>query len=55
MTAYVLRMSVRGQVEDRVRTLDDARVEQLATVDEQHAFWKEGLGSIRTQAPCSDG
>jgi hypothetical protein len=38
MKVYVLHPGMRGRREDLVETLDDALLEELATVDEQKAF-----------------
>ncbi len=38
MKVYVLHPGIRGRREDLVETLDDARLDDLGTVDEQRAF-----------------
>jgi hypothetical protein len=43
MQVYVMRPGLRSPREDRVKTLDDASPDQLATVDEQRAFAKAWL------------
>ncbi|WP_236790575.1 hypothetical protein [Amycolatopsis sp. GM8] len=40
---YVLRPGRRATIDDLVDTLADAPVDQLATVDEQQAFWEAWL------------
>jgi hypothetical protein len=39
MRVYVLRPGWPVSKDDVVKTLDDALVDQVATVDEQRAFW----------------
>jgi hypothetical protein len=44
---YVMRLGLPARREDMVGTLDDAPPGQLATVDEQWAFWEAWLAEQR--------
>ncbi len=61
MQVYVIRPGLPARMEELVKTLDDAPPDQVATVDEQLAFFKawwrnEGVGDKpRTSSPGAGG